>query len=210
MTHDSNRIAALTSLIDTTREVMWAAGTTEVSDDDVHEAERLLAQAAVILVRVARDRVHRTPVTPEWAELARTGEPVQMAWLNPLRIPVEVLISGRRGTATLVPGALHEGPQGCLHGGFSAAILDHLLGVLLSALGMPAFTASLTLSYHRPTLLDLPAEFGGELVSVDGRKIGTRAWIHQDGVDTVTGEGLFIVPAGLHIDGLTRVTEFEV
>lgn len=206
-TPDAARTAVLTSVVTETREVMWAAGTTEVSDAEIREAERLLAQARRILDRSRRDRVHRVPLTADWIERARAGEPVHMAWLNPLRIPVEIFIDGPHARSTLTPGALHEGPPGCLHGGFAAALLDHVLGVLLAAQGILAFTANLHLDFHRTTLLDIPCELGGEVVSVQGRKVRTRAFISQDGTTTVSGEGLFIQPEGLHIAGVGPVEE---
>lgn len=204
---DAARATVLTSLVEETRRVMWAAGTTEVSNADVREAEQLLTRARTVLDRSRRDRVHRVPISLDWADRAQAGEPVRMAWLNPLRIPVEISIDGPRARATLTPGALHEGPPGCLHGGFAAALLDHVLGVLLAAQGILAFTANLHLDFHRTTVLDVPCELGGEVVTVDGRKVMTRAFIRQDGLTTVSGEGLFVQPEGLHLAGSGSVEE---
>ena len=197
----------LSSLIEETRGLMAAAGTTAVSDAEVGEAEELMARARRILERDRRDRVHRKPLDADWVERAQAGEPVHMAWLNPLRIPVEISISGPRAVAAFLPTALHEGPPGCLHGGFAAALLDHLLGVLLSAQGFPAFTANLHLDYHRTTVLDTPCKLGGEVVSIEGRKVTTRTWIEQAGAVTVSGTGLFVRPTGRSFAGLGRVED---
>jgi acyl-coenzyme A thioesterase PaaI-like protein len=194
------RVEPLTRLVEATRELMWAAGTTDVDPAELREAEELLSQASAILSRKRRDRVHRMPVTRDWTDRAQQGEPVEMAWLNPLRIPLSMRVEGRRATACFLPEALHEGPPDCLHGGFGAALLDHVLGVLVSAQGLPAFTAALELSYLSPTVLDEPAEVGGEVVAVTGRKVRTRGWIRQGDRTTIEATGLFIQPEGFHLE----------
>ncbi|WP_296606572.1 PaaI family thioesterase [Nocardioides sp.] len=191
---DPHALDALTRLVDATRELMAAAATTDVEPDEVARATSLIEQATEELSARRRDRVHRMPLDADWAARARAGEPVTMAWLNPLRFPLEVVIEGRRATTTMVPEAIHEGPPESLHGGWTAAILDHLLGILICAHDLPARTAQLTLTYRRGTRLDVPTEFGGEIVEIQGRKAVTRAWVRQEGVTTVEADGLFVLP----------------
>lgn len=190
------RLPALSGLIATTRELMVAAATTDVGPDRIGQAEGLIADATRLLGAERREHVHRPPVDPRWAEPGVTGEhSVRLAPFNRLGIPLVLSITGRRGTATLTPGALHEGPPGLFHGGFSAAVLDHLLGVLIFAQGLPAFTASLELAYRKGTVLDEPVDIVGEVTRIEGRKAWAEAFISQRGARTVEARGLFVGPA---------------
>jgi len=200
----ADRLDAVASLVATTRDLMLAAGTTDVEPAHIDEAEALLRRAAELLGARRRPRVHRLVVDQAWATRARAGElPIHLAPLNPLGIPLTLKIDGTRATASMTPGPLHEGPPNLFHGGFSAAVLDHLLGVLISAQGIPAFTAHLELDYLAGIRLDEPVEFVGEVVSIEGRKVTARAWIEQDGTCAVEAHGLFIQPEGLEL-GATR------
>ncbi|WP_235734534.1 PaaI family thioesterase [Nocardioides alcanivorans] len=195
----AERIQPLTRLVESTRSLMSAAGTTDVDVATLQEATNLLDQVTEMLGRQRRDRVHRIPITPTWTERAQRGEPVRMASLNPMRIPISLHVDGRRATARFLPSALFEGPPDCLHGGFAAALIDHLLGMLVSAQGIPGLTASLELRFRRPTALDIECEVGGEVRDVSGRKFLADAWIRQSGEVTVEATGLFVRPDGLEL-----------
>lgn len=86
----------------------------------------------------------------------------------------------------------YQGPPGCVHGGVSALILDHTLGVANGWAGVSGVTAELTLRYHHLTPLFEPLTVTARQVSVDGVKIRTVGAISADGRDCVTAEGLFI------------------
>lgn len=186
---------ALNALIESTRDLMAAAATTDLDPPDLAAATALIEEATKLLSLRRRHRVHRMPIDKVWSARARTGEPVRMASLNPLRFPLDVVVDGYRATAVMTPAAIHEGPLEGLHGGWSAAILDHILGVLVCAHDLPARTARLDLTYRRLTRLDVPAEFCAEIVEISGRKAITRAWISQEDATTVEADGLFILPA---------------
>ncbi|MEU5837554.1 PaaI family thioesterase [Streptomyces diacarni] len=94
------------------------------------------------------------------------------------------------GTLTL--GLPYQGPPGCVHGGVSALLLDHTLGVANHWAGLVGMTAELTVRYHRPAPLFEPLTVSGRQVSVDGRKIRTIGALSAGGRDCVTTEGLFI------------------
>lgn len=99
------------------------------------------------------------------------------------------------GTVTL--GLPYQGPPGHVHGGISALLLDHALGVANHWGGPSGMTAQLTLRYHRPTPLFEPLTVTARQVSVDGRKIRTSGALSAGGQDCVTAEGLFI---GKHLE----------
>jgi len=87
----------------------------------------------------------------------------------------------------------YQGPPGCVHGGVSALILDHVLGVANAWGGQAGMTAQLNVRYHRPTPLFEPLTVTGKQMSVEGRKINTVGSITTaDGEVCVSVEGLFI------------------
>ena len=94
------------------------------------------------------------------------------------------------GVATL--GMPYQGPPGFVHGGISALLLDHTLGVANHWAGPSGMTAELTLRYRRPTPLFEPLTVTGRQVHVDGRKIRTVGRIEAGGEVCVEAEGLFI------------------
>ncbi|AQA20927.1 hypothetical protein BTZ20_0274 [Rhodococcus sp. MTM3W5.2] len=96
-----------------------------------------------------------------------------------------------RGEVTLTMP--YQGPPGCVHGGVSALILDHVLGVANAWGGQAGMTAQLNVRYHRPTPLFEPLTVTGRQMSVEGRKINTVGSITTaDGEVCVSVEGLFI------------------
>ncbi len=106
-------------------------------------------------------------------------------------LPLRGLPDGSiEGRATL--GLPYQGPPGCVHGGISALLLDHTLGVANHWAGDSGMTGTLTLRYHRPTPLFVELTVRARQVSVDGRKILTTGEILADGEVCVSAEGLFI------------------
>src|SRR5205823_1703336 len=77
--------------------------------------------------------------------------------------------------ADVLLGAAHEGPPGRVHGGWVAAVLDHVLGRATAAAGFPGMTASLTVDYHHGTPYAVPLTAEGRLVRRDGRKLHAAA-----------------------------------
>jgi acyl-coenzyme A thioesterase PaaI-like protein len=92
----------------------------------------------------------------------------------------------------VVLGWPYQGPPGHVHGGVSALLLDHTLGVANDLAGTSGMTAQLDVSYHRPTPLFVPLTVRARQVRVDGRRIWTQGSIHAGGEECVSAEGLFI------------------
>jgi hypothetical protein len=129
---------------------------------------------------------------PQATEEIRRRDPVTGSG-NPIAPPLT--LAGRpdgtvTGTTTL--GLAYQGPPDHVHGGISALLLDHTLGVANGWNGSPGFTAELTLRYHRPTPLHVPLTVAGSTRSVDGRKIRAAGDITAGGQRYVSAEGLFI------------------
>lgn len=99
--------------------------------------------------------------------------------------------------ARVTLGLPYQGPPGCVHGGVSALLLDHLLGVANHwGPGPSGMTGTLTLRYHRPTPLFEELVLVGRQESVEGRKIRTAGTITAGGELCVSADGLFI---GTHL-----------
>ncbi|HYZ55619.1 MAG TPA: PaaI family thioesterase [Streptosporangiaceae bacterium] len=92
----------------------------------------------------------------------------------------------------VVLGMPYQGPPACVHGGVSALLLDHVLGVANHWGRSPGMTAELTLRYHRLAPLFTPLTVTGRQLSVDGRKIRAAGAIYAEGKMCVSAEGLFI------------------
>lgn len=91
---------------------------------------------------------------------------------NPLAPPLSwVEVGPAVVRAEVLLGAAHEGPPGRVHGGWVAAVLDHVLGRATAAAGYPGMTASLTVDYHRGTPYAVPLSVEGRLERRDGRKL---------------------------------------
>ena len=106
-------------------------------------------------------------------------------------LPLRGLPDGSiEGTVTL--GLPYQGPPGCVHGGVSALLLDHTLGVANHWAGDSGMTGTLTLRYHRPTPLFVELTVRARQVSVEGRKIRTTGEILAGEEVCVSADGLFV------------------
>lgn len=111
---------------------------------------------------------------------------------NPMAPPVEMRKEGELliGEATL--GKIYEGPPGCVHGAWVAAIYDQLLafaGVLNRTAGP---TANLSVDYLKPTPLFKPLRFEAKVDSADERKVFISGQCFCEGTLITKCEGLFI------------------
>lgn len=158
-----------------------------------------LAGVAERLEAVVDDLEDRAPAVQErlvdmWSGEGITRHDPVTGPENAIAPPLE--LSGRGdgsvdGTVTLtVP---YQGPPTRVHGGVSALLLDHTLGVANSWAGKDGMTAQLTLRYHRPTPLFRELTVMGRQERTEGRKIWTVGEIRDDaGELCVSAEGLFI------------------
>ena len=76
-----------------------------------------------------------------------------------------------------------------VHGGVSALLLDHLMGVTASSMKKLTMTGTLTLRYRRPLLLGHVA-LAGRVVSDTGRKVTVTAEISGADGAAIEAEGL--------------------
>ena len=185
-------LSAAHLLAATTRRLMQAVATTDVGVEDMREAEQTLARVADALEVRSRRRYRRIPFDTAGIARVQAGQPWEHHSFNPLGIPFVMHVQGPRARATLDVGAMHEGPPDLLHGGFSAALMDALLGSVVQAQGHRSVTAMLELRFRRAVPLDSTVELGAEVEETVGRKTWAQGWIEHDGERAVEARGLFI------------------
>lgn len=116
---------------------------------------------------------------------------------NAVAPPMEVRVEDGVARAEVVLGAAYEGPPGMVHGGISALLLDHLMGVTASTTNperrRPTMTGTLTLRYRRPTPLGR-VRLEGWIEREEDVKTFVRATIGDEEGTTIEAEGVWIVP----------------
>lgn len=120
---------------------------------------------------------------------------------NPMAPPVEFFgcdDGSVRAEVTL--GPVYQGPPGCVHGGMSALIIDHMMGLANHWGGRFGMTAHYELDYRSPTPLLQPLTFRCWVHEVDGRKTWTHGTIHAGDRLCVEARGLFL-EAGVPVPG---------
>jgi acyl-coenzyme A thioesterase PaaI-like protein len=111
---------------------------------------------------------------------------------NPLAPPMTLVQEGDVVHGAVSLGSAYEGPPGCVHGGFVAALFDELLGATQSMSGNPGMTGRLIVNYRKPTPLHAELRLEGRIREIDGRKIFTDGLLYADDVLRAEAEGLFI------------------
>jgi len=184
------------ALADDLRRLVDVAIRTNAGEDDVARVRELVQQATAVLEQDA---------SPDPAGLKFNHEGRSWNWGNTVvgvrnaMAPPVVLQWGDDGAvrSQVTLGAAYEGPPGCVHGGVSALILDHLMGETASA-GHTRLTVTgtLTLRYLTPLPLgDVHVE--ARIAKEEGRKVTVVGRIGPGGPGSepaIEAEGLFIIP----------------
>jgi acyl-coenzyme A thioesterase PaaI-like protein len=164
---------------------------------EVDDAEA--ASAAAVVAGITRGLAGSPPLgTPWFWRLPTSSKDGSAGWLrhNPVAPPVRIVrVADGILTGELRFGMPYVGPPGRVHGGYLAAVLDHVLGMYLSAIGRPSLTLSLTTSYAGPTPLNVDLALAAGHSIQDGRKTHAWAEIRHNGVTTSRAEGLFLMTA---------------
>jgi acyl-coenzyme A thioesterase PaaI-like protein len=113
---------------------------------------------------------------------------------NPIAPPLEMWAEGETAYARVTMGWRYEGPPGCVHGGFVAALFDEFLGMAQFMGGHPGMTGTLTIRYRQPTPLNVPLEMSAWIERSEGRKTFVSGKIEANGHVTAECEGIFIRP----------------
>lgn len=165
----------------------------EVGEASIAEARRHLAAAAALLGAETRPG----PAGVSYNAGGRSwqwGNAV-VGQRNAIAPPMKVRRHEDGSTsARLTLGNAYEGPPALVHGGISALLLDHLMGVTASSMQKLTMTGTLTLRYTRPLPLG-EVWLAGRIVADTGRKVTVTAEIGGADGAAVEAEGLFIVPS---------------
>jgi acyl-coenzyme A thioesterase PaaI-like protein len=191
---------ALYDLAASVREVVEQMVRIDAPHPELAHAQQQLEAIAGRLAGVARQGAHPRmmpdvePATPD-ARPYYQGDATRWHY-NPFHPPLLLERKGERGLRVRFRlGLAHEGPPGCVHGGFVAMLLDQLLGHANVLYGLPGLTARLTVRFRRPTPLfeDLLLETDEPEVAGTRRRVVKGRVLHA-GVVTATGEALFSQP----------------
>lgn len=106
--------------------------------------------------------------------------------------PLKVWIENGEGRATVTCDWRFEGPPLCLHGGYVAALFDEFLGWVQMLSGGAGATKNLSVTYHKPTPLNVELTLKARLASVEGRKVRVTGEMYAGELMTASAEGLFI------------------
>jgi acyl-coenzyme A thioesterase PaaI-like protein len=86
----------------------------------------------------------------------------------------------------------YQGQPGIAHGGISALMVDHTLGVANNWAKNSGSTARLVLNYRKPVPLFTPLTLRAKQVGAEGRKIFTEGTLYANGEVCVEAEALFV------------------
>ena len=190
----ADQVEALTRLSDGVRGLIEA---TVLTDVDPAELTQITETLAGLTGRLRAGRRTTPPVVAvDGRGIVRQPASPVSGELNPIAPPIE-MTAQPDGTvrAEFTLSAVYEGPAGCVHGGVSAMILDHLAGAAALLNGTPGMTAGLDLRYRRPTPHSAPLTAEAKADRVEGRKTFVEARIFgADGRSTVEATGVFVMP----------------
>jgi acyl-coenzyme A thioesterase PaaI-like protein len=116
---------------------------------------------------------------------------------NPLAPPLR-FVPADPGTvaATARPGRLYEGPPGCVHGGWIAALFDEVLAVLQRDAGVNGMTAELAVRFRRPVPVGAELRFSGRIEDdaspPTGRSVTASATCTVDGEPAASAQARFV------------------
>lgn len=183
---------------DAVRRLTVALSATSASIDDLDRiAESVDAIAAVVPAGAPDELTVRGDLSVISATAIRQSHRLRerspfIGMANPVAPPMHVTFTEDAIDATVTLGSLYEGPPGCVHGGFVAALFDEVLGAAQVHSGRAGMTGRLTVHYRSPTPLDQELRLEARLVKVEGRKILCTATLHAGDRLCADAEGLFV------------------
>ncbi|GAA1858989.1 hypothetical protein GCM10009836_44020 [Pseudonocardia ailaonensis] len=94
-----------------------------------------------------------------------------------------------------LPRRYQGGGGGAAHGGFIAAVLDEVSGLVAMTFGRLAVTKSLEIRFRRPMPVGVRLQVEAGVVGVSGREWWVDSRISDgDGADVASGSGVFVEP----------------
>jgi hypothetical protein len=108
---------------------------------------------------------------------------------NPIAPRMVVRPDGDRLVGTVTYGPAYEGPPDHVHGGQIAAGFDAILTMTAGSNGRGGFTKGFTVRFRRPTPLNTPLVYEGEIVAREDRVTRVRGVLRAGDLVCVEGEG---------------------
>lgn len=138
------------------------------------------------------------PRPPDGAELIAFGDRTFSGAANVFAAEVDMRRVGDAVRATVLFGPAFESAPGRTHGGAVCALADDVMGYLMIALGVAAYTAKLEVTYRAGVPIDTPLWFTATERERHERKLYCDLTVTpQAEPDTLfaTAEGLFVIDA---------------
>jgi len=129
---------------------------------------------------------------PDGTHRPRFPDSIVTGKANPMGLAADIGREGDEAVLRTTLGPAFEGAPGRAHGGTVAALLDEVMGFVLSIHATPAYTGRLTVTYRAPTPLGVELEMRARLRSRHGRKLRIDAVARHGTAVIAQGEGLFI------------------
>ncbi|WP_051062416.1 hypothetical protein [Ilumatobacter nonamiensis] len=137
----------------------------------------LTAQAAAVRTGEQRVRSLERP-SGDWGPAPADGEEMFSFDERPISgraapygLDVHIVRDGDEVVGHLTLDSAHEGAPGRSHGGIVSALFDDVYGFILTILGQPGFTGTLTIRYEQGVPIHQPLECRVRLDRRDGRKL---------------------------------------
>ncbi len=187
--HERRRAAELLRLLN--REILTAdldVPALSAAVDALNELRESLS-AATRLQRNENGRLVRESGVELDEESSWDGDPM-VGYSNALAPPV-IQKGDPGGEWSVTFGHAYEGHPGLVHGGFVAATLDHVLGVIASTSEGTSMTGTLAVRYRRPTPAHVELTCRGEVDRVEGRKVFCHAELRHGETVVAEADGLF-------------------
>jgi len=111
---------------------------------------------------------------------------------NPMGLAADLSREGDEALLRATLGPAFEGAPGRAHGGVVAALLDEVMGFVLSIHATPAYTGQLTVTYRAPTPIGVELELRARLRSRHGRKLRIEGRARCGETVVAEAEALFV------------------
>ncbi len=93
-----------------------------------------------------------------------------------------------------VPGPLHQGPVGIMHGGLVSTLADETAAwAVIAKTGKFGFTTSFSARLHKAVRVGVEVEARGKVISENRRVVKSSVVLRQNGEDCFTGDFIFVL-----------------
>ncbi|MBL8940386.1 MAG: PaaI family thioesterase [Archangium sp.] len=93
-----------------------------------------------------------------------------------------------------VPGQLHQGPVGIMHGGLVSTLADETAAwAVIAKTGKFGFTTSFSARLHKAVRIGVEVEARGTVVSENRRVVKSSVVLRQNGEACFTGDFIFVL-----------------